>query len=139
MRTQRSTSVYHWLEASAGNSEMSYDWWHWDIVTFSLPTSSITYAFGTWATFSWNCKKFSNCCSFMKKYGVSRHIFLLLCNIFFLKKFVSATKKISDQFEFLLLLLLKQIFWEKRDFVKIVNKKHVSLHLQHELMQHNSF
>ena len=54
---------------------------------------------------------FSNCCNFMKKIWVSPSIFLLLRNIFFFKKFVSALKKKFKS------IWNKQIFWEKREFV----------------------
>ena len=81
---------------------------------------------------------FSNCCNFMNKLWVTPGIFLLLRNIFFSKHlFQQQQKNFKSIWNFL--LLLKQIFWEKREFVKRVNKKHVSPHLQHELMQHNSF
>ena len=79
---------------------------------------------------------FSNCCNFMNKFWVTPGIFFC-CATFFLKTFVSATTKNLKSI-WIFFLLLKQILWEKREFVKKLNKKHVSPHLQHELMQHNS-
>ena len=82
-------------------------------------------------------RNFSNCCNFMKKFWLFPGIFLLLRNTFFSKKLFQQPKKFQIDLNFF--FLLKQIFWEKREFIKKVNKKHVSPHLQHELMQHNSF
>ena len=96
------------------------------------------WALRTGATFSWNCNKFFKLLQFHEKILSVPGYFSFVAQHFFLKKFVSAIKKnfksIWNSF-----LLLKQIFWEKREFVKKVNKNHVSPHLQHELMQHNSF
>ena len=79
-------------------------------------------------------RNFSNCCSFMKNFWVSPGIFLLLHSIFFSKNLFQQQQKFQITF-----FKFRNIFFEKKEFVKKVNKKHVLSHLQHELRQLNSF
>ena len=95
-------------------------------VQFRKHTHWGKWALGTRATISWNCNKFFKLLQFHGKSLSVPGYFSFFVLHFFLKKFVSATKKNFKSIWNFFLLLLKQIFWEKREFVKKVNKNYVS-------------